>query len=72
LIAARCRRLADGLLRDRGSLWNNGVDLGRSLSCDLCETAEKTARLEIVDGDSDDDGEGGEAETSDCVETHIG
>jgi hypothetical protein len=70
LIAARCGRLA---LRDRGGFWDGGADLGRNLSCDLCETAEKSSRLEIVvDGDSDDDGEGGEAETSDCVETHIG
>ena len=33
---------------------------------------KKKSHLEIINGGSDDDGEGGETETSDCVETHIG
>jgi hypothetical protein len=69
LIAARGR--LGGVLRPRGGFWDNGIDLGCSLGRDLCETAD-SARLEIVDRNSDDDGEGGKAETSDCVKTHIG
>jgi hypothetical protein len=66
LIAARGR--LGGVLRPRGGFWDNGIDLGCSLSCGAADSA----RLEIVDRNSDDDGEGGKAETSDCVETHIG